>query len=135
LDIITFGEGKVLGGAYGVLTTGNQVYAESHSLIGNIRAATRMYNVDKAIGLNKHSENEHNLWAMEADPIFPQPATFKNRMLKIMRKDLSDYIEILEQKRGDKLIKERDPLGGKIFNGDEAKEVGLVDDTGTFYKV
>jgi len=41
-----------------------------------------------------------------------------------MNKDIEDYLQILEEKRGSKFVKELEPLGGKIFNGYEARDCG-----------
>jgi ClpP class serine protease len=53
LELYTFAEGRVLGGAYYLLSLGNHVYADDNSLVGNIRGSTRLHNASKFVALEK----------------------------------------------------------------------------------
>ena len=136
--VIVFAEDVAASGGYLIACAGNEIYANSSSIIGSIGVIYSSFGFTeliKKIGVERRvhtaGKNKSTL-----DPFLDEKKEDIER-LKTIQLDLhKDFIKVVEESRGSKLIKsEVELFSGEFWSGSKAKELGLVDGIGNANEV
>ena len=131
--VIVFAEDVAASGGYLIACAGDEIYANSSSIIGSIGVIYSSFGFTeliKKIGVERRvhtaGKNKSSL-----DP-FQEEKTEDIERLKKIQLDLhKDFIEVVEESRGSKLKKDSVELfSGEFWAGKKAKDLGLVDGIG-----
>ena len=131
--VIVFAEDVAASGGYLIACAGDEIYANSSSIIGSIGVIYSSFGFTeliKKIGVERRvhtaGKNKSSL-----DP-FQEEKTEDIERLKNIQLDLhKDFIKVVEESRGDKLKKDGIELfSGEFWAGSKAKELGLIDGLG-----
>ena len=138
LKVIVFAEDVAASGGYLIACAGDEIYANSSSIIGSIGVIYSSFGFTeliKKIGVERRvhtaGKNKSSL-----DP-FQEEKTEDIERLKSIQLDLhKDFIEVVKESRGSKLKKDGIELfSGEFWAGKKAKELGLVDGLGNANEV
>jgi len=136
--VIIFAEDVAASGGYLIACAGDEIYANSSSIIGSIGVIYSSFGFTeliKKIGVERRvhtaGKNKSSL-----DP-FQEEKTEDIERLKNIQLDLhKDFIQVVEESRGSKLNKnEIELFSGEFWAGSKAKELGLVDGLGNANEV
>jgi len=133
MKVMVFAEDVAASGGYLIACAGDEIYANSSSIIGSIGVIYSSFGFTeliKKIGVERRvhtaGKNKSSL-----DP-FQEEKSEDIKRLKNIQLDLhKDFIEVVEESRGSKLKKESIELfSGEFWAGSKAKELGLIDGLG-----
>ena len=133
LKVLVFAEDVAASGGYLIACAGDEIYANSSSIIGSIGVIYSSFGFTeliKKIGVERRvhtaGKNKSSL-----DP-FQEEKSEDIERLKSIQLDLhKDFIQVVEESRGTKLKKSGIELfSGEFWSGSKAKELGLVDRLG-----
>ena len=133
IKVIVFAEDVAASGGYLIACAGDEIYANSSSIIGSIGVIYSSFGFTeliKKIGVERRvhtaGKNKSSL-----DP-FQEEKSEDIERLKSIQLDLhKDFIQVVEESRGAKLKKDGIELfSGEFWAGSKAKELGLVDGLG-----
>jgi len=136
--VIVFAEDVAASGGYLIACAGDEIYANSSSIIGSIGVIYSSFGFTeliKKIGVERRvhtaGKNKSTL-----DPFLNEKKEDIER-LKIIQLDLhKDFIKVVEESRGSKLNRsEIELFSGEFWSGSKAKELGLIDDIGNASEV
>ena len=136
--VIVFAEDVAASGGYLIACAGDEIYANSSSIIGSIGVIYSSFGFTeliKKIGVERRvhtaGKNKSTL-----DPFLDEKSEDIER-LKTIQLDLhKDFIKVVEESRGSKLIKsEIELFSGEFWSGSKAKELGLIDEVGNANEV
>ena len=131
--VIIFAEDVAASGGYLIACAGDEIYANSSSIIGSIGVIYSSFGFTeliKKIGVERRvhtaGKNKSSL-----DP-FQEEKSEDIERLKNIQLDLhKDFIKVVEESRGAKLKKDGIELfSGEFWAGSKAKELGLIDGLG-----
>ena len=132
--VIIFAEDVAASGGYFIACAGDEIYANSSSIIGSIGVISASFgfkDLFKKIGVERRiytaGKNKSTL-----DPFVEEKQEDVERLKKIQLDLHSDFIKIVKQSRGDKI---KDPEKNNIFTGEfwagsVALKLGLIDGIG-----
>ena len=136
--VIVFAEDVAASGGYLIACAGDEIYANSSSIIGSIGVIYSSFGFTeliKKIGVERRvhtaGKNKSSL-----DP-FQEEKSEDIERLKSIQLDLhKDFIQVVEESRGTKLKKDGIELfSGEFWAGSKAKELGLIDQLGNANEV
>ena len=136
--VIVFAEDVAASGGYLIACAGDEIYANSSSIIGSIGVIYSSFGFTeliKKIGVERRvhtaGKNKSTL-----DPFLDEKTEDIER-LKTIQLDLhKDFIKVVEESRRSKLNKsEIELFSGEFWSGNKAKELGLVDGIGNANEV
>ena len=132
--VIVFAEDVAASGGYFIACAGDEIYANSSSIIGSIGVISASFgfkDLIKKIGVERRvytaGKNKSTL-----DPFVDEKAEDVQRLKNIQLELHADFIKIVQSSRGAKL---KDPEKNNIFTGEfwtgkTAKKLGLIDGIG-----
>jgi len=131
--VIIFAEDVAASGGYLIACAGDEIYANSSSIIGSIGVIYSSFGFTeliKKIGVERRvhtaGKNKSSL-----DPFQEEKAEDIERLKNIQLDLHKDFIKVVEESRGAKLKKEGIELfSGEFWAGSKAKELGLIDGLG-----
>ena len=132
--VIVFAEDVAASGGYLIACAGDEIYANSSSIIGSIGVIYSSFgfkDLIQIIGVQRRiytaGKNKSTL-----DPFVDEKQEDIDRLKKIQLELHQDFIEVVEESRGNKLKNDGDIelFTGEFWSGRKAKELGLVDDLG-----
>jgi len=132
--VIVFAEDVAASGGYLISCAGDEIYANSSSIIGSIGVIYSSFgfkNLIEKIGVQRRvytaGKNKSSL-----DPFLEEKEEDINRLKKIQLDLHQDFIDVVEESRGLKLNKENgvELFSGEFWSGKKAKELGLIDGLG-----
>ncbi|MDB0046398.1 S49 family peptidase [Candidatus Pelagibacter sp.] len=138
MNVIVFAEDVAASGGYLIACAGDEIYANSSSIIGSIGVIYSSFGFTeliKKIGVERRvhtaGKNKSSL-----DP-FQEEKSEDIERLKSIQLDLhKDFIQVVEESRGSKLNKnEIELFSGEFWAGSKAKELGLIDGLGNANEV
>ena len=132
--VIIFAEDVAASGGYFIACAGDEIYANSSSIIGSIGVISASFgfkDLIKKIGVERRiytaGKNKSTL-----DPFVEEKQEDIERLKKIQLDLHSDFIKVVKDSRGEKI---KDPEKNNIFTGEfwageKALELGLIDGIG-----
>ena len=131
--VIVFAEDVAASGGYLIACAGDEIYANSSSIIGSIGVIYSSFGFTefiKKIGVERRvhtaGKNKSTL-----DPFLEEKTEDIDRLKKIQLDLHKDFIELVEKSRGTKLKKtEVELFSGEFWSGTKAKDLGLIDGIG-----
>ena len=132
--VIVFAEDVAASGGYLIACAGDEIYANSSSIIGSIGVIYSSFGFKeliKKVGIERRvhtaGKNKSTL-----DPFLEEKSEDIERLKNIQLDLHKDFIKVVEDSRGAKLDKKTsiELFSGEFWSGRKAKELGLVDDIG-----
>ena len=131
--VIVFAEDVAASGGYLVACAGDEIYANSSSIIGSIGVIYSSFGFTeliKKVGIERRvhtaGKNKSTL-----DPFLEEKNEDIERLKKIQLDIHKDFIDVVQKSRGPKLQKKDIELfSGEFWSGHKAKELGLIDGLG-----
>ena len=131
--VIVFAEDVAASGGYLIACAGDEIYANSSSIIGSIGVIYSSFGFTeliKKIGVERRvhtaGKNKSSL-----DPFQAEKSEDIERLKNIQLDLHEDFIKVVEESRGAKLKKDGIELfSGEFWAGSKAKELGLIDGLG-----
>ena len=131
--VLVFAEDVAASGGYLIACAGDEIYANSSSIIGSIGVIYSSFGFTeliKKIGVERRvhtaGKNKSTL-----DPFLEEKKEDIDRLKKIQLDLHKDFIELVEKSRGIKLKKtEVELFSGEFWSGTKAKDLGLIDGIG-----
>ena len=132
--VIIFTEDVAASGGYLIACSGDEIYANSSSIIGSIGVISASFgfkNLIEKIGVQRRvytaGKNKSTL-----DPFLDEKEEDINRLKNIQLELHQDFIDVVEESRGSKLNKNSgiELFSGEFWTGKKSKELGLIDGLG-----
>ena len=131
--VIVFAEDVAASGGYLIACAGDEIYANSSSIIGSIGVIYSSFGFTeliKKIGVERRvhtaGKNKSTL-----DPFLDEKKEDIERLKNIQLDLHKDFIDVVEKSRGSKLKKSDTELfTGEFWSGKKSKDLGLIDDIG-----
>ncbi len=132
--VIIFAEDVAASGGYLIACSGDEIYANSSSIIGSIGVISASFgftNLIEKIGVQRRvytaGKNKSTL-----DPFLDEKEEDIKRLKNIQLELHQDFIDVVEESRGSKLNKNSgvELFSGEFWTGKKAKELGLIDGLG-----
>ena len=138
MKVFVFAEDVAASGGYLIACAGDEIYANSSSIIGSIGVIYSSFGFTeliKKIGVERRvhtaGKNKSSL-----DPFQDEKKEDIERLKNIQLDLHKDFIDVVEESRGSKLKKDQIELfSGEFWSGSKAKELGLVDGIGNANKI
>jgi signal peptide peptidase SppA len=134
LKVLVFAEDVMASGGYLIACAGDEIYANSSSIVGSIGVIYSSFGLQdliKKIGIQRRiytaGKNKSTL-----DPFIEEKEEDIRRLKKIQLDLHADFIKVVEDSRAKKINKDKNPdlFTGEFWSGSKAKELGLVDGLG-----
>ena len=133
IKVIVFAEDVAASGGYLIACAGDEIYANSSSIIGSIGVIYSSFGFTeliKKIGVERRvhtaGKNKSTL-----DPFLSEKKDDIERLKNIQLDLHKDFINVVEKSRGIKLKKtEVELFSGEFWSGSKAKDLGLIDEIG-----
>ena len=133
VKVIVFAEDVAASGGYLIACAGDEIYANSSSIIGSIGVIYSSFGFTeliKKIGVERRvhtaGKNKSTL-----DPFLDEKKEDIERLKNIQLDLHKDFINVVEKSRGVKLKKsEVELFSGEFWSGSKAKDLGLIDNIG-----
>jgi len=132
--VLIFAEDVAASGGYLIACAGDEIYANSSSIVGSIGviyAGFGLQDLIKKAGIQRRiytaGKNKSTL-----DPFIEEKKEDVDRLKKIQLDLHADFIKVVENSRSKKLKKNEnlDLFTGEFWSGTRAKELGLIDGLG-----
>ena len=132
--VIVFAEDVAASGGYLIACAGDEIYANSSSIIGSIGVISASFgfkNLIEKIGIQRRvytaGKNKSTL-----DPFLDEKEEDIKRLKNIQLELHQDFIDVVEESRGNKLNKTNgiELFSGEFWTGKKAKDLGLIDGLG-----
>ena len=131
--VIVFAEDIAASGGYLIACAGDEIYANSSSIVGSIGVIYSSFGFTeliKKIGVERRvhtaGKNKSTL-----DPFLDEKKEDIDRLKNIQLDLHKDFIDVVEKSRGSKLNKsEVELFSGEFWSGRKAKSLGLIDEIG-----
>ena len=132
--VIVFAEDVAASGGYLIACSGDEIYANSSSIVGSIGVIYSSFgfkDLIKKIGVQRRvytaGKNKSTL-----DPFLDEKTEDVERLKKIQLDLHDDFINVVEESRGSKLKKDTgiELFSGEFWSGKKAKDLGLIDGIG-----
>jgi signal peptide peptidase SppA len=130
LKVYVFAEDVAASGGYMLALAGDEIYADTSSIVGSIGVITAMFGANELLdkigvqrrvytaGINKDI----------LDPFLPEKASDVAKIKAIQRDVHQAFIDLVKERRGAKLKKsDKQLFTGEFWTGKTALELGLID--------
>jgi protease-4 len=120
-------------GCYYVVSAADKIYANPSSLIGSIGVIMNGFGfteILKKVGVERRlfTAGEHKGFLDPFSPVRPEERRHVQQLLERIHQQ---FVQAVRDGRGKALKETKDMFSGLIWTGDEAKELGLIDDFGS----
>ncbi len=132
--VIIFAEDVMASGGYLIACAGDEIYANSSSIVGSIGVISASFGFQdaiKKIGIQRRvytaGKNKSTL-----DPFKEEKKEDIERIKKLQLELHSDFIEVVKKSRGSKLVdpEKNNTFTGEFWSGSTSVKLGLVDGIG-----
>lgn len=130
--VLMFTEDVAASGGYMIAAAGDEIIADPSSIIGSIGVISAGFGfVDaiKKLGIERRiytaGQNKSTL-----DPFEPEKEEDIERLKALQLEVHQVFIDLVKERRGDRLADDPDLFTGRFWAGQSAKELGLVDHIG-----
>lgn len=131
-QVLVFTEDAAASGGYMIAVAGDEIIADPSSIIGSIGVISSSFGFVEAIkklGIERRvytaGQNKSTL-----DPFKPENAKDIEHIKSLQLDIHKVFIDMVKERRGDKLADNDDLFSGQFWAGEKAKELGLVDGIG-----
>ena len=134
VKVLVFAEDVAASGGYLIACAGDEIYANSSSIIGSIGVIYSSFGLQELIkkaGIQRRiytaGKNKSTL-----DPFVDEKKEDIERLKKIQLDLHADFIKVVEESRSSKLKKKENTelFTGEFWSGSKSKELGLIDGLG-----
>ena len=134
VKVLVFAEDVAASGGYLIACAGDEIYANSSSIIGSIGVIYSSFGLKeliKKVGIQRRiytaGKNKSTL-----DPFVDEKKEDIERINKIQLDLHADFIKVVEESRSSKLKKKEntDLFTGEFWSGSKSRELGLIDGLG-----
>jgi serine protease SohB len=128
--VYVFTEDVAASGGYILALAGDEIYADTSSIVGSIGVISAGFGLHEAInrlGVERriYTAGEKK---MLLDPFKPEDPDDVGRLKRIQKIVHQDFIDLVKQRRGSKIEAAGDDLfTGEFWTGRQAQELGLID--------
>ena len=136
--VIVFAEDVAASGGYLIACAGDEIYANSSSIIGSIGVIYSSFGFTELIKKIGVERRVHTAGVNKStlDPFLDEKKEDIERLKNIQLDLHKDFIKVVESSRGSKLNKKDIELfSGEFWSGSKAKELGLIDGVGNANEV
>ncbi len=136
--VIVFAEDVAASGGYLIACAGDEIYANSSSIIGSIGVIYSSFGFTELIKKIGIERRVHTAGKSKStlDPFLEEKQEDIERLKNIQLDLHKDFIEIVEESRGSKLNKkDLELFSGEFWSGRKAKDLGLIDGIGNFNEI
>ena len=138
IPVFSFVEDLAASGGYWLACSADEIYVSSMSIVGSIGVISASFGfnqlIDK-IGVERRIYAQGRNKSM-LDPFRPEDPEHVERLLTLQEDIHQSFREFVKERRKDKLNDTDENLfNGDIWTGNQAKEVGLVDEIGEMRSV
>ena len=132
--VLVFAEDVAASGGYLIACAGDEIYANSSSIVGSIGVISASFgfqNAIKKLGIERRvytaGQNKSTL-----DPFKEEKDEDIQRLKKIQLELHSDFIKVVKDSRGPKLIdtEKNNTFTGEFWSGSTSLKIGLIDGIG-----
>lgn len=120
-------------GGYFVAVAADKIYANRSSIVGSI--GVRMDGFGFVDAMKKYGIERRSLTAGEnkaiLDPFLPVQPAQKAHAKRMLAQVHEHFIQAVKEGRGDRISQAPDIYSGLFWSGEEAKELGLIDEFGS----
>ncbi len=132
--VIVFAEDVAASGGYLIACAGDEIYANSSSIVGSIGVIYASFGFKELINKIGVERRVHTAGKNKStlDPFLEEKKEDIERLKNIQLDLHKDFIKVVEDSRGTKLKKDTglELFSGEFWAGSKAKELGLIDDIG-----
>ena len=133
IKVLVFAEDVAASGGYLIACAGDEIYANSSSIIGSIGVISSSFgfkDLIQKIGVERRvytaGKNKSTL-----DPFLEEKKEDVERLKNIQLDLHADFINVVKESRSKKLKKnDNDLFTGEFWSGSKSKELGLIDNIG-----
>lgn len=130
--VLVFTEDVAASGGYMIAVAGDEIIADPSSIVGSIGVISAGFGFTEAIkkiGVERRvyaaGQNKSTL-----DPFQPEKEDDVERLKALQLEVHQTFIDLVKERRGDKLKDDPDLFTGRFWAGNSARELGLVDHLG-----
>lgn len=138
LQVLTFIEDYGASGGYWLALAGDEVYADSSSIVGSVGVIASSFGFAEAIkqiGVERRVLTAGNSKSM-LDPFLPLDPVKVERFKGLLGEVHGDFKDYVRGRRGAKLTaKDEEVFEGQVWTGKSALKIGLIDGIGSLYPV
>lgn len=130
LKVYVFAEDVAASGGYLLALAGDEIYAESSSIIGSIGVVSAGFGFQQLIEKIGVERRVHTAGERKAilDPFRPEREEDVERLKSIQRDVHADFIALVRERRSGRIDPNREDLfSGEFWSGREALALGLID--------
>lgn len=131
-QVLVFVEDAAASGGYMIACAGDEIIADPSSIVGSIGVVAAMFGFPELlekVGVERRVYTAGKNKVM-LDPFQPEKKADVDYLKKLQLEIHDTFIELVKQRRGDKLADDPDLFTGRFWTGKRAKELGLVDHVG-----
>ena len=132
--VIVFAEDVAASGGYLIACAGDEIYANSSSIVGSIGVIYASFGFKELINKIGVERRVHTAGKNKStlDPFLEEKKEDIERLKNIQLDLHKDFIKVVEDSRGSKLNKNTaiELFSGEFWSGTKAKELGLIDGIG-----
>ena len=136
--VIVFAEDVAASGGYLIACAGDEIYANSSSIVGSIGVIYASFGFKELINKIGVERRVHTAGKNKStlDPFLEEKNEDIERLKSIQLDLHKDFIDVVEKSRGSKLNKSKVELfSGEFWSGSKAKELGLIDGIGNPHEI
>ena len=136
--VIVFAEDVAASGGYLIACSGDEIYANSSSIIGSIGVIYSSFGFTELIKKLWVERRVHTAGKNKSslDPFLEEKKEDIERLKNIQLDLHKDFIKVVEKSRGSKIKKsEVELFSGEFWSGSKAKDLGLIDELGDLNQI
>ncbi|WP_421853186.1 S49 family peptidase [Oricola sp.] len=130
--VLVFTEDVAASGGYMIATAGDEIIADPSSIVGSIGVISAGFGFVEALGKLGVERRVHTAGENKSvlDPFQPEKEEDIERLKSIQLDIHKVFIDLVRERRGDRLADHPDLFTGAFWVGEKARELGLVDHIG-----
>ena len=131
VPVYAFCEDVAASGGYWLATAGDEIYADANSIVGSIGVIFAGFGFHDMIARYGVERRVHTAGGSKSmlDPFQPEKDEDIVRIKRLQGVIHQNFIDQVKSRRADKLA-DKDLFTGEVWVGEEAREVGLIDQIG-----
>jgi signal peptide peptidase SppA len=133
IPVLAFVEDAAASGGYMIACAGDEIFADSSSIVGSIGVVSASFGFDRLIdriGIDRRVHTAGENKAM-LDPFRPEDPKDVERLKRLQARIHDVFVDLVKTRRGERLKTEDGELfSGAFWVGAEAMDLGLVDGLG-----